>query len=321
MKLQKLLLPIKDKLAKTEDFVQKNFAKDHELIRTIGSYSLNNKGKRLRPAIVILSNLCFGDDSKDTHIVAAILEYIHTASLMHDDVVDFAEYRRDQKTPHQIWGNQATILVGDYILARSLEKLTTLGNIELFQLITQAVAYIAKGEILQALHTIENSSTEKYFEVVYYKTASLLAAAMQTGGILAQKDEKTQKKLYSCGEYLGTAFQIVDDILDYKGEKTGKPIGKDFQEKKMTLPLCKFLAVAKPQEKKKIYELFSKEEILDSEFQEVASLMKKNNVFEPCLQEAQKHKNNAKQILQEFPKNLYQETLLTLADFITERLY
>ena len=326
MDIQTLLYPIKNKLAQTEKIIQKNFTEELKIIHKIKQYTIDNKGKRLRPAILILSSYCFIEESKiknniQAPKVASIIEYIHTASLIHDDVVDKSDCRRHQKTAHTIWGNKTTILVGDYILAKALEQLANLENTDLVKIITKAVMAIAKGEILQLLHRIENNSAKKYLEIIRLKTAALLAGTMQAGGLLAGQGQKAQEMLFSCGENLGMAFQITDDILDYQGEKTGKIIGKDFEEKKITLPLCKLLYSANTLEKKKIIKIFSTKVSSKNDLQEILSLMQKNNVFQKCFQDAKQYTKKAKKIILHLPDSPYQKTLLSLADFIVQRLH
>lgn len=321
MEIQNLLFPIKNKLVETEKFIQQKFNEELKIIQKIRKYTLNNKGKRIRPAILILITNCFTENSAQTPQVASIIEYIHTASLMHDDVIDEAEYRRHQKTSHKIWGNKTTILAGDYILAKALEQLANLQNTDLLKLITRAVAALAKGEILQLLHSIENNSIKKYLEIIELKTANLMASAMQAGGILTGQKEKMQQQLFCCGKNLGMAFQITDDILDYQGQTTGKEIGKDFQEKKITLPLCKLLSASNLLEKEKVREIFSQEKINNSDLQEILGLMQKKDVFSTCLKEAQKYKLQAQEFILQLPKNPYQKTLLDLSDFVIHRIY
>ena len=319
MNLQEILAPIHSKLVETEKFIHKKFEKDHILIKNIGQFTLSNGGKRLRPTIMILSSLYFGKYNQDTQKLACALEYIHTASLIHDDVVDNADYRRNQKTVHQIWGNRSAILVGDYILAKAFEQLANLQNLELVQLISRAVLLITKGEILQMLHKLDSVETKKYLKIIHHKTACLIGAAMQSGAAISNQEKKIQAELYRCGEYLGMAFQITDDILDYQGALSGKTIGKDFYEKKITLPLCKLLQIAKNPDKNTIKKLFLQKKPKGDELARTIFLMQSYKIFELCLEDAKKYQQKAKKILLLFAPNIYQQKLIELADFIIKR--
>ena len=175
---EEILLPIKSELKKMESYIEQKFKKDHFFIAEVGSYIFQSGGKRIRPALMLLSSLCFGKYNKEVQKMSAILEYIHTASLLHDDVIDNANYRRKKKTAKNIWGNKASILVGDYLLAKAFEQLVEIKNFDLMQLISTTTVYLSEGEVLQLLHKWDNASLAKYLHIIRGKTACLMAAAM-----------------------------------------------------------------------------------------------------------------------------------------------
>ena len=320
-KLNEILLPIKIPLKEVEQYMQESFKKDHQFIAKVGQYVLASGGKRIRPAIMLLSSLYFGKYNNDVKKLAGILEYIHTASLMHDDIVDSALERRNNKTANNIWGNKRAVLVGDYFFAKSFEKLTELNNIYLVKLFSQAISFLSEGEILQLLHNFESASAKQYFRIIKCKTAFLLSVAMQTGAILANKDSAVIKKMALCGENLGLAFQIIDDILDYQGEASGKQIGIDLKEKKITLPLCRLIELSSKTEREEIVKILKSKSITTTQIKRVTSLMQKHLVFQYCFTRAKNYSKKAKNILQQFPPNQYLEKLIELADFIVARHY
>ena len=195
---EEILLPIKSELKKMESYIEHKFKKDHFFIAEVGNYVVQSGGKRIRPALMLLSSLCFGKYNKEVQKMSAILEYIHTASLLHDDVIDNANYRRNKKTAKNIWGNKASILVGDYLLAKAFEQLLEIRNFDLMQLISTTTIYLSEGEVLQLLHKWDDASLDKYLHIIRYKTACLMAAAMQTGAILTNQPKHITQKLYKC---------------------------------------------------------------------------------------------------------------------------
>ena len=183
---EEILLPIKSKLKKMENYIEQRFKKDHFFIAKVGKYVVQSGGKRIRPVLMLLSTLCFGKYNKNVQKMSAILEYIHTATLLHDDVIDNADYRRKKKTAKTIWGNKASILVGDYLFAKAFEQLVEIKNLELIKLISNTAVYLSEGEVLQLLHHSSGIILQsfKYLKIIKCKSACLMAASMQAGAFL-----------------------------------------------------------------------------------------------------------------------------------------
>ena len=318
---EEILLPIKSELKKMESYIEQRFKKDHFFIAKIGKYIVQSGGKRIRPALMLLSSLCFGKYNKEVQKMSAILEYIHTASLLHDDVIDNAAYRRKKKTAKNIWGNKASILVGDYLLAKAFEQLVEIKNFDLMQLISTTAVCLSEGEVLQLLHKWDDASLAKYLHIIKCKTACLMAAAMQTGAILTNQPKHITQKLYNCGEQIGMAFQIVDDVLDYSSKNTGKELGTDLREKKITLPLCRLMELLETKEKKKILQILESPKITAKQIQDITEKMQHFKIFDYSIRQARKYIQRAKKILNSLPDNLYRKKLLEVTDFILERDY
>lgn len=210
------------------------------LIRELGAYIINSGGKRLRPSIVLLAAHACGYPGSDHIKVATIVEFIHTATLLHDDVVDASELRRGQSTANAVWGNEASVLVGDFLYSRAFEMMVEVGNVRVMEILATTTNTIAEGEVLQLLNCNNPEITEaEYIRVIQSKTAKLFQAAAQLGAVLATASATTERALADYGMHLGTAFQLIDDVLDYSADSAtlGKNIGDDLAEGKPTLPL------------------------------------------------------------------------------------
>ncbi|HIQ15915.1 MAG TPA: octaprenyl diphosphate synthase [Leucothrix sp.] len=227
--------------------IQKRLQSEVVLVNQLSQYIINSGGKRLRPMLALLmARACEYQGSN--HIdIAAIVEFIHTATLLHDDVVDESDMRRGKDTANNVWGNQAAVLVGDFLYSRSFEMMVDVNEMRVMQILAQTTNIIAEGEVLQLLNVNDaDTSEERYLEVIYSKTAKLFEAACQLGAVLANLPEEQEKQAAQYGTHLGTAFQLVDDILDYSADsaKLGKNVGDDLAEGKPTLPLINALAVS-----------------------------------------------------------------------------
>lgn len=210
------------------------------LINQMGQYIINSGGKRLRPTLVLLSARAYGYDGPHHIHISTVVEFIHTATLLHDDVVDASEMRRGQDTANSIWGNEASVLVGDFLYSRSFQMMVEVGNMEMMEILAHATNTIAEGEVLQLLNCHDPGTTEqRYLEVIRSKTAKLFEAAAELGAVLSGRGEAEREAMRRYGMHLGTAFQLIDDVLDYSAapEEIGKNIGDDLAEGKPTLPL------------------------------------------------------------------------------------
>lgn len=210
------------------------------LVRQVAEYIIHSGGKRMRPALVLLAAGALGYQGKHHHELAAVVEFIHTATLLHDDVVDDSSLRRGRDTANAAFGNAASVLVGDFLYSRAFQMMVSVNNMRVMQVLSNATNIIAEGEVLQLMNCHDADVDEtRYMQVIHYKTAKLFEAAAQLGGIIAEADPDTEAALARYGMHLGTAFQLVDDVLDYSGQEadTGKHLGDDLAEGKPTLPL------------------------------------------------------------------------------------
>lgn len=220
--------------------IQTRLQSEVVLINQLGHYIINSGGKRLRPLLVLLTTRAFGYTGTQHIDIAAIIEFIHTATLLHDDVVDGSEMRRGRETANNIWGNEASVLVGDFLYSRAFEMMVDVKNMRVMEILAHATNTIAEGEVLQLLNCHDAGTTEaRYLEVIHSKTAKLFEAATQLGAVISSRPEEEERALAAYGMHLGTAFQLIDDVLDYSAnaEETGKNIGDDLAEGKPTLPL------------------------------------------------------------------------------------
>ena len=232
-------------MSAVDDLIRRRLASDVALVNQIGEHIVAAGGKRLRPMLLLLAARALGHQGKDAHQLAAVIEFIHTATLLHDDVVDESELRRGRSTANALWGNAPSVLVGDFLYSRSFQLMVELDRIEVMRILADTTNAIAEGEVLQLLH-VRNPDVDEaaYLRVIERKTAVLFAAATRLGALLAGADTATQQALHDYGLNLGYAFQIADDVLDYSADEAalGKHLGDDLAEGKMTLPLIHAMA-------------------------------------------------------------------------------
>lgn len=240
MNSEQIIALTADDMAAVNQKIQKQLTSDVSLINQLGYYIISGGGKRIRPMIAVLTGRALGYDG-DKHIqVAALIEFIHTATLLHDDVVDESDMRRGKQTANEVFGNAASVLVGDFIYTRSFQMMTDLDSMRVLKLMSEATNVIAEGEVLQLMNCNDPDISEAdYMQVIYSKTARLFEAASQSAAILAGATPEQEKALQDYGRYLGTAFQLIDDVLDYDADNAtlGKNTGDDLDEGKPTLPL------------------------------------------------------------------------------------
>jgi len=240
MEFKEIQALIADDMGAVNSLIQQRLQSDVVLVNQLSHYIIGNGGKRLRPMLALLSARACGYKGQLCIDIAAIVEFIHTATLLHDDVVDESDMRRGKETANNIWGNQAAVLVGDFLYSRSFEMMVDVGEMRIMQILAQATNVIAEGEVLQLLNCNDADTTEeRYLEVIYSKTAKLFEAASQLGAILSKQPENVEKAMSDYGMHLGTAFQLIDDIMDYSASaaEMGKNVGDDLAEGKPTLPL------------------------------------------------------------------------------------
>jgi len=313
------------KLNDVSEHIRHKLASEINLIHKLTAYHLKSGGKRIRPLLTLGSaRLCgYKDGSRDVNL-AACIELIHNATLLHDDVIDGSDLRRGNKTSNTIWGNQASILVGDYLFSRCFEMMVYDGSQEILKLLSSTSSKIAQGEVLQLEYKGEvNILEETYFNIINSKTAALFAAATRVGACIANKNKNEKDALESYGRNIGLAFQIVDDALDYYSTKTifGKEIGKDFFEGKITLPIIFLNQKTNLNEKNFLKKIFGKKNRSKIELIETQRLIKKYNCINSCFKRAEHFVNISYNALNIFAPSKEKLILQNLTSFSLERTF
>ena len=314
-----------DKLQKVENLIQEKLRSDVNLIQKMSNHHLRSGGKGLRALLTLESAKLTGykEDKRDINL-AACVELIHSATLLHDDVIDESELRRGVKTTNSVWGNQSSILVGDYLLSRCFEMMVEDGDLEVLKLLSSTSSKIAQGEVLQLQHKGEADLLEEtYIDIINLKTASLFSAATKTGACLSGSNEKEKKALESYGRNLGLAFQIADDALDFyaKEKLFGKEIGKDFFEGKVTLPMIIIFQKGNKEEKNFLNEIMRKEKRTEQDFSNTLSLINKYKAVEATFKKAEYFVNVSYDALAIFPDNEDKKILQNLTSFSLNRSF
>jgi octaprenyl-diphosphate synthase len=299
------------------------------LIAEISNHLISSGGKRIRPILLLLAaKLCNSKDQEKPKDLAAAVELIHSATLLHDDVVDKSEVRRGKKTANSLWDNKASILVGDYLFSVAFQLMVRVKNLEVLALLSKASSIMADGEVMQLQSSNDVTlSKDKYFEIIFGKTAVLFAAACESGALISNASKKEVAALREFGNNLGIIFQIVDDILDYSSdEKTlGKDIGNDFFEGKVTLPTIFLYQKSNKIEQKLIADIFAKNlleaEKSDADFAKFLELMKKHKAIEACKNTAKKHHGLAIKNLETFSESSFKKDLITILDYSLARIF
>ena len=316
---------VEEKLVLVEEKIKSKLSSKVSLVDEMTSYHLRTGGKRLRALLTLgAAKICgYSKGSRDVNL-AACVELIHAATLMHDDVIDNSEIRRGKKTLNSIWGNQSSILVGDYLLSRCFEMMVEDGNLEILKLLSSTSAEISQGEVLQLQHKGEIDMLEEtYLKIITAKTASLFAAATKVGSILSNRESKIKEALEFYGKNLGLTFQIADDTLDYNSELKffGKKIGNDFYEGKVTLPIILLYQKSDPNEKSELKKIFEKNERNEEELKKVLMMIKNYNIISDCYKKAEFFINLASNSLSIFNESKEKEILKNLTSFSLERSY
>jgi len=311
---------VEDDMSAVDSLILHRLKSDVALINQIGHYIVNSGGKRLRPMIVLLSAQALGYRGDKHPLLAAIIEFIHTATLLHDDVVDGSDLRRSRDTANAVWGNAASVLVGDFLYSRSFEMMVDVGNMRVMDILSHATNRIAEGEVLQLLNCHDPDTDEqKYLEVILRKTATLFEAGARLGAVLCESSPEEEKALANYGKHLGIAFQIIDDALDYSdsSEEIGKNIGDDLAEGKPTLPIIRAMQVGTEEQKQSLRDVIEKggRDQIDIVKEAIACTDAIEYTFKAAETEAAK----AKDALEILPPSPYRDALATLADFSVDR--
>ncbi len=320
MKFEDIQQLIQDDVTKTDEVLVEHLSSDVALINQMSSYIVNAGGKRLRPLLLLLCARATDYQGTHHHLMAAVIELIHTATLLHDDIVDESELRRGKDTANEVWGNAASVLVGDFLYSRAFEMMIKPESMRIMTILSKATNEIAQGEVLQLLNCQNAALTEaEYYQVIERKTAVLFQAATQIGGILSEVDNAQEKALKDYGLYLGNAFQIIDDVLDYQSDAStmGKEVGDDLSEGKTTLPMIYALANTSGADKQLLEDAINNAD--NSKIQQVIAILQSVKAFEYTREQAQKSANLAKQSLSIIKDSEYKDALIALCNLSLQR--
>ncbi|MFQ3236923.1 MAG: octaprenyl-diphosphate synthase [Paraglaciecola sp.] len=302
--------------------IQKQVTSDVSLINQLGFYIVNSGGKRLRPLLTVLAARALGIDNQQHHTLAAIIEFIHTATLLHDDVVDESTMRRGRETANEVFGNQASVLVGDFLYTRSFQMMVSLERMRVMQILSDATNVIAEGEVLQLMNCNDPDTSEKsYMQVIYSKTARLFEAATLLAAVLTDQNPTIELAMQNYGKYLGTSFQLVDDIMDYvaDSENMGKNVGDDLAEGKPTLPLLYAMWHGNKNQAAMIREAIVESNGMEN-LQAILAAMESTGALVYTKQQAFKASQQAIDALKPLPASPYKQALIELAAISVQRV-
>jgi octaprenyl-diphosphate synthase len=321
MTAQRIYDTVADDFSRVNDLIIKRLASDVPLVEKIAQYIIESGGKRLRPLLVLLSSQAVGYKGDDHLKLAAVIEFLHTATLLHDDVVDTSDLRRGRSTANARWGNAPSVLVGDFLYARAFEMMVELQSLRIMGVLSNATAVIAEGEVLQLVNVKNPDLSEgQYMEVIHNKTAMLFEAASHTGALLAGAGEDQGNALRDYGKHLGLAFQLVDDVLDYRGdaEAMGKNVGDDLAEGKTTLPLIYAMEQGVEDERQLIRQAIRKGGLED--LPSILQIVDSSGALEYTMAKAREHAALAAACLNNLPESDHKEALALLADLAVSRV-
>jgi octaprenyl-diphosphate synthase len=322
MKIEEVWKNLEKDLSDVEDCINQNLKSKAPLISEVGFHLLKGGGKRIRPLLLLLSAKACGYKGSRHYLLASIIEYIHTASLLHDDVIDEASIRRGQKSANQVWGNQASILVGDFLYSKALYLAVRENNQKIMDVLSDATTIMSEGEVMQLSHIGNLDITEEeYLDVITYKTAVLISAACQLGAILSGAPRKIQDAMTEFGMHIGIAFQLIDDALDYSAQerKLGKEVGKDLLEGKVTLPLIYTLKQSTEKEAQRTRHIFQNGDTGEGDVEFVFRSIEKYKGVEYTLERTQSYIQKAREALNHVEDSLAKDALLAVSDFIYKR--
>ena len=311
-----------DEAKSVDSLIINQLSSDVMLINQMGHYIVNNGGKRLRPMLLLLAAKALGQINHNHLVLAAVIEFIHTATLLHDDVVDESALRRGQQSANAVWGNAASVLVGDYLYSSAFEMMVRTNIMGVMEILSKTTTAIAEGEVLQLLNCNNPETTEeKYLEVISRKTAILFSAATRLAAVVSNTNSEVEEKLSQYGQHLGIAFQLIDDALDYKAtkEELGKNLGDDLAEGKPTLPLIYAIKNSNQADASVIIDAIKNGN--RGAFNEVYAIVKSSKAIEYTEHRANEEAQKAMAALTVLPDNEYKHALLALASFSVQRSY
>ena len=316
---ERIYSQIRPDLERIEVEIQRHLTTSIPLVGVIGRHIIKSGGKRLRPLLMILSARLCGYRGNHDAPLSVVLEFLHAATLLHDDVVDNAEFRRSRPAANTLWGNPAAVLVGDFLYSKSILMTVGYNNINILEVLSKATTLMAEGEVLQLINADNLEIDEReYLEVITRKTAVLMSAACQIGAIFGGGNADQEEALRLYGHHMGIAFQLIDDTLDYTGdeEELGKPVGQDIEEGRATLPLIYAFRNVKPAQREELRRIFSADEITPESFGRVRELVIRAGGMEYTQNLAREHVRQAKEVLQIFAPHPTKETLIDIADYV-----
>jgi len=322
MDIQAILQLTEKDMLSVNKLIQDQVESDVSLVNQLGFYIVNSGGKRMRPLLCVLACRALNINDGKLYSLAAIIEFIHTATLLHDDVVDESSLRRGQKTANEVFGNQASVLVGDFLYTRSFQMMVSLQEMRVMEILSNATNVIAEGEVMQLMNCNDPDTTEhSYMQVIYCKTARLFEAATQLAAVLTQQSPEIETAMQDYGKYLGTAFQLVDDIMDYSSEaaEMGKNLGDDLAEGKPTLPLLYAMWHGNETQQQLIRNAIETGNGMQH-LDEILAAIKETGALEYTKEQARKAETQALDALSDIPDSPYKEALKGLAHIAVERV-
>ena len=305
-----------------EHQVRQNLDSSVTLVNTVAAHILSSGGKRVRPLLLLLSARLCGYAGREHHQLGSLVEFIHTATLLHDDVVDEADIRRGRRTARKVWGNQISILVGDYLYSKAMAQIVEFRSHGMNEVLAEACTKMAEGEVLQLYYNGNPSMPESdYIKIVEHKTAGLIAAACRMGAILADASEEKQSALFRFGQYLGIAFQVADDTLDYNadGERLGKTLGQDLRQGKATLPLLHLLDHCSEQDRTMIKDRMETRTLSPEDLERILGLMQSAGSLAYAMERAKTYVAAAQHELEAFEDSSARRALAVAADYMMTR--
>jgi len=324
MQIKDVLPRYKDDLKKVDEFLEKHYSSYINLIPEITDHIIQSGGKRFRPLLLMISSDLCGYQGDRRYSLAAVLEFLHTASLLHDDVIDHADTRRGQPAANNIWGNSASVLVGDFLYSQAFKLMIEDGDPSIQKLLSSAAVTMVEGETAELMKCNNiNITEEECLSVIEKKTAILISAACTTGAMLAKAPETTIDALTEFGMKLGIAFQLTDDTLDYVAaeDEFGKAIGMDLKEGKITLPLIWALKKCSSAEKELVTKILASKNISEDNIIEIISLINKHGGIDYALNKAEEYIKKAKSSLESFDDSIPKDALLAISDYIVARRF
>lgn len=322
--LESIRAPIREDLVQVDEVIRRRLHSEVALVRAVGEYIVEAGGKRLRPALLLLSARALGAKGPVVHELAAVIEFIHTATLLHDDVVDGSDLRRGRRTANIIWGNPASVLVGDFLFSRSFELMVEDGSLKVLKILSNASAVIAEGEVNQLTAQRQvNTGEDKYLDIIGAKTAALFAAACRISAVVAERDETTEEALDSYGRNLGIAFQLVDDAIDYASdaETMGKGVGDDFRDGKVTLPVILAHARGSAEDRAFWQAAMEGRRISDEDLAYAKVLLTQTRAIDDTLMRARHYGQRAIDALGPFASSATKSALIEAVEFAIARAY